>query len=667
MVALTIGMATYDDFDGVYFTLQALRMYQDVADTEFVVVDNFGCEHTKTFVEHAAGGRYVLATDLVGTAAAKNLVFAHATGEAVLVCDSHVLFWPGAIARLKAYYRDHPRSRDLLQGPLVYDDLATISTHFDPVWRGQMWGIWATDPRGLDPEGEPFEIPSQGMGVFSCRRLAWPGFNPAFRGFGGEEGYIHEKMRQRGGRALCLPWLRWVHRFGRPKGVPYPLTVDDKLRNYLIGFAELGLDLQPVLDHFGEHLPDTTIAAIKEAALRDLAATMPPPAPEPEPDEPPPAPERPGRGDRAARRLHRRYERRLDKLLGKVLPDTVRAARGEPVARDEDDGDRGGDAKPRDPAVAREDARRLLLGQGWLDDRELADLPTEEAIGLALRRAHDGVARLEPFPGAAAVNDGVAIVAGEEAAAFNVPPLVSCLCPTYGRPPDHQELLEEAIESFLRQTYPNKELIVLNDCAEQELVCDAPGVRVVNVRTRFATLGDKYNAAVAIARGDLLAPWEDDDISLPWRLALSVERLGDAGYYNPKRYVLLDGSGFHADQPMGYGHNLSLFSREAFGAVGGYRPISGAQDAEMDGALVAAVAGRGGPWAGEPELPRREWFYIYRWGVSPTHLSAAAAPEELYRRLGSTPAAPGRFTLRPHWREDYVAAVADLLAGAGVA
>ena len=39
MVALTIGMATYDDFDGVYFTLQALRLYQDLLDTELLVVD----------------------------------------------------------------------------------------------------------------------------------------------------------------------------------------------------------------------------------------------------------------------------------------------------------------------------------------------------------------------------------------------------------------------------------------------------------------------------------------------------------------------------------------------------------------------------------------------------------------------------------------------------
>ena len=34
-------------------------------------------------------------------------------------------------------------------------------------------------------------------------------------------------------------------------------------------------------------------------------------------------------------------------------------------------------------------------------------------------------------------------------------PLVSCICPTYNRPPEYQHLVEEAIESFLRQDYPN--------------------------------------------------------------------------------------------------------------------------------------------------------------------------------------------------------------------
>jgi hypothetical protein len=131
-----------------------------------------------------------------------------------------------------------------------------------------MWGVWATDPRGHDPDGKPFEIAMQGLGAFSCRKVAWPGFNPRFRGFGGEEGYIHEKFRRAGGRVLCLPWLRWAHRFSRPKGVPYPLYVEDKLRNDLIGHAELGLDLRPIITHFAEHLPTEKIEAVMADALQ---------------------------------------------------------------------------------------------------------------------------------------------------------------------------------------------------------------------------------------------------------------------------------------------------------------------------------------------------------------------------------------------------------------
>ena len=174
---------------------------------------------------------------------------------------------PERIPALKAYYRDHPDSRDLLQGPIVYDDLQTISTNFEPMWRGQMWGIWATDPRGVDPDGEPYEIWGQGMGVFSCRKDAWLGFNPAFRGFGGEEGYIHEKFRQAGARCLCLPWLRWGHRFGRRAGIPYSISVLDKCRNYMIGFAELGLDLEPVRSHFSEWISEEQFAALEAEAL----------------------------------------------------------------------------------------------------------------------------------------------------------------------------------------------------------------------------------------------------------------------------------------------------------------------------------------------------------------------------------------------------------------
>ncbi len=69
---LTIGMSTYDDFDGVYFTMQALRMYQDICkanEVEFVVIDNnpdgAHGEATKKFVESWARdvSRYIPYTE----------------------------------------------------------------------------------------------------------------------------------------------------------------------------------------------------------------------------------------------------------------------------------------------------------------------------------------------------------------------------------------------------------------------------------------------------------------------------------------------------------------------------------------------------------------------------------------------------------------------------
>lgn len=271
---LTIGMVTYDDFDGVYFTLQSIRLYHpEIADqVEFVIVDNRPTSPRGRAVADLArwlrNGQYIPHTARTSTAV-RDLVFQHARTDYVLCCDCHVLFAPGSLARLLALFRAGRDGGNLLQGPLFYDDLRTLSTHFEPVWRERMWGTWATDERGRNPDNEPFEIPMQGLGVFACRKDAWLGFNPHFRGFGGEEGYIHEKFRQRGKATLCLPFLRWMHRFARPDGVPYPLNADDRVRNYLLGHLELGLDCAPILEHFAGH---ESLAQLHEEAQRCIAA-----------------------------------------------------------------------------------------------------------------------------------------------------------------------------------------------------------------------------------------------------------------------------------------------------------------------------------------------------------------------------------------------------------
>ena len=260
MKKLTIGMTTYDDFDGVYFTVQSLRLHHpEVMDqVEFIVVDNnpegkHSREVSNLINWNSKIMRYVPFSDYKSTTV-KTKVFELANTEYVMCLDGHVLVGPGAIKKLLDFFQQGKDSGNLLQGPMLYDDLINISTHFELIWRGQMWGIWATDERGKNPENEPFEIPAQGMGLFACRKDSWLGYNPRFRGFGGEEGYIHEKFRKAGKKTLCLPFLRWVHRFGRPEGIKYPLALEHKIRNYLIGFTELGMDLTPIYEHFKEYV-----------------------------------------------------------------------------------------------------------------------------------------------------------------------------------------------------------------------------------------------------------------------------------------------------------------------------------------------------------------------------------------------------------------------------
>lgn len=304
---LSIGMATFDDFDGVYFTIQSLRLHQQILPgDEIIVVDNNPSSASGLAVKNycqGVGVKYIEMPGTTGTTQTRERVFREASGDAVLCMDCHVLLAPDSIARLRKWYDDHPDTLDLYQGPMVLDQLNWNYTHFDLRWRDQMWGIWGTawkcehgyftvhekDGKAgyyiLNPDmsevpeswglpamdypgsvqrlqalgyelaaasvdSEPFEIPAQGLGLFTCRRDAWLGFNPHFRAFGGEEGYIHEKFRQHGRKTMCLPFLVWNHRFARPNGVKYTLTQEDKIRNYVLGHMELGKDLSEIEHHF---------------------------------------------------------------------------------------------------------------------------------------------------------------------------------------------------------------------------------------------------------------------------------------------------------------------------------------------------------------------------------------------------------------------------------
>lgn len=276
---LTIGMAVYEDYDGVFFTTQALRYYHQDVNRErikFLVVDNSpDSKHSpciKDFVEKSVKGKYIAAGGVRGNAAAKNLVFEHADTELVLCVDSHVLLEPGGLRALIDYYDNNPDSLDLIQGPLLYDDIYSnqVFSHFKPEWGSGMYGRWDIDERAKDRSAPPFEIDAQGCGLLSCRKAAWPGFNSQFVGFAVEEFYIHQKFRNAGRKCLCLPALRWIHRFDRPEGTKYRNIWEERLRNYLIGWLEVGLPIEGITDHFTEILGEEKVRGVLLSMVKEL-------------------------------------------------------------------------------------------------------------------------------------------------------------------------------------------------------------------------------------------------------------------------------------------------------------------------------------------------------------------------------------------------------------
>lgn len=247
------------------------------------------------------------------------------------------------------------------------------------------------------------------------------------------------------------------------------------------------------------------------------------------------------------------------------------------------------------------------------------------------------------------------------AARLTDPPPVSCICPTYGR----VALLEEAIQSFLQQDYPGpKELIVLNDYDGQTLAFDHPEVRIVNRAERFPSLGEKFNAAVALASHDLLFVWHDDDISLPHRLSFSVAQCGEGRVFFKAENAWFWNDGRLSGPEKNVFHGGSCWRRALFDKVHGYPSVEQRYDVEFEQRCQGAALGP----LKVATLMLDEVYYLYRWnGTGSYHASvmggdvSARKPQTVPGHVAEQAARgqipQGRVQLEPRWRTDYAALV----------
>jgi Glycosyl transferase family 2 len=102
-------------------------------------------------------------------------------------------------------------------------------------------------------------------------------------------------------------------------------------------------------------------------------------------------------------------------------------------------------------------------------------------------------------------------------------PLVSCLMLSRDRP----RLAARAMECFLAQSYPHRELVVVDSGRDGHLrscvdaICH-PSIRLHQIEPDGLSLGALRNLAIQQSRGQYLCTWDDDDLSDPDRLSVQM-------------------------------------------------------------------------------------------------------------------------------------------------
>ena len=218
-------------------------------------------------------------------------------------------------------------------------------------------------------------------------------------------------------------------------------------------------------------------------------------------------------------------------------------------------------------------------------------------------------------------------------------------------------ILEESVSSFFRQDYPNKHLLILADTPGQVLNVDLDGLpqdlcTVVNFSERLGSLGEKLNWAINQLEDDTyLTRWDDDDISLPNRLSLARDRIGDkellivqGWFYEPEPDTLIPEIG-----TFGFTSDLvkaSVAKRALYATT---------RNCNEDQLFRAGLRAEVGPEHQVFQPTIDELHYIYRWsGTGQTHFSHVSG-DTAFAQFEAREIIPGEFVIKPRWHRDYVA------------
>jgi glycosyltransferase involved in cell wall biosynthesis len=159
-------------------------------------------------------------------------------------------------------------------------------------------------------------------------------------------------------------------------------------------------------------------------------------------------------------------------------------------------------------------------------------------------------------------------------------PLVSCVLATANRP----AFLAQAVRCYRRQTYANRELIVIDDGyapSGHDLPAD-PTIRYLRLPQRMP-LGAKLNLAIGQAAGEIVQKLDDDDYYAPGMVEAMVSALSEQ---DPLRavagldcfLVLIAASGHVTFSGHGWCAGNSLCFHRALWTRRPFREVASAED-----------------------------------------------------------------------------------------
>jgi glycosyltransferase involved in cell wall biosynthesis len=230
--------------------------------------------------------------------------------------------------------------------------------------------------------------------------------------------------------------------------------------------------------------------------------------------------------------------------------------------------------------------------------------------------------------------------------------MISVLTLTYNR----QNLLEEAIESFLRQDFSGEsEMVIINDNPKVEYVFEHPQIRIINVKERFPSLGQKLKFGFSQCKYEYIFRLDDDDLMTPWALRHTWDDIiahPDYEIYRSSGHYFFENNKYK--KISGSVNNGNVYTKKYLSRIE-IPEIGFGQDSKMTFNFKAKIY-----------VSRREQkTMIYRWGMNTYHLSGMGnisedarhewtdrIVEKLAKRRNSS-VEEGVIMLNPHFQEEY--------------